>query len=66
MGAAYKAKIPPRPAINTGCLVEHNNLNDPRKNDENSLGDMHAQLDLLEVVDVEFEHCGNLSDCLEL
>jgi len=62
---AYKAKIPARSAINTRRFVENNNLNDPGENDEDSLGDMHTQLYLLQVVDVEFNHCGNLSACLE-
>jgi len=63
---AYKAKIPARSAIDTRSFVENNNLNYPGENDEGSLGDMHTQLNLLQVVDVEFDHCGNLSACLEL
>ena len=64
-GVAYKTKIPARSPINTRRFIENNNLYDPRHDDEGSLCDMHSQLYLLEVVDVEFEHFGNLSDCLE-
>jgi hypothetical protein len=57
----YETKIPPRSAINTRCITENNNLSDPRNDDKSSLCDMHTQLYLLQVVNVEFHHFRNLS-----
>jgi hypothetical protein len=61
--ATYQSKKPSGPPINLGTRSEDGNLDNPGNEDEHHLGDVHAQLDVLEIMRIELHRSGLLQAC---
>jgi len=54
----YQSKVPSRPSVDFVCSFENHNFHDPSDNNDDYLGDVYKHLDLLQIVDIEFDHFG--------
>lgn len=58
MGFVYQSKVPSRPSVYFLCSFEDHNFHDPSDDNNDYLCDVYKHLDLLQIVNIEFDHFG--------